>query len=369
MFQLMLGWMMRDVTKPTMMSSTLVSCLIVVTSVLLRGCSAASYHQRLGYQNPDFKMAPSAGTVTCGSRHFDHSDVNRFIDTRSTNDAYPVPAWKSMDHASKIVGGRMAVHGSTPWQAGLHRVYYSPTSTAQFCGGTIISEHWVLTAAHCVEDLQVSQLRLVVGDHSLIKHDEGEQVFRVERILVHGKYDYKTVQNDIALLKVKPVNGRGIRFNDFVQPACLPKINTPYRDGTTCIISGWGDVDRKNMDFWGDGNSPDVLMEAEAPIINDTTCEDVLRRAGALTFRKKSMVCAGHLSGKMDTCQGDSGGPLVCRVDDVYTVLGVTSWGRGCGQPNAPGVYARVKTYSRWIYILIQIYSNNDQQRLIPQRP
>lgn len=94
--------------------------------------------------------------------------------------------------------------------------------------------------------------------------------------------------------------------------------------------------------------SPNKLKYAEVPIIDRNICRNVYKR---LT---PSMFCAGYLKGGIDSCQGDSGGPLVCKVGGKYTVLGVTSWGRGCGDPNSPGVYTVVKSHLQWIQDKLQ---------------
>ncbi|XP_059142655.1 uncharacterized protein LOC131930260 isoform X2 [Physella acuta] len=297
----------------------------------------------------------SAGALTCGGRPFDHKDVfNHSRVARDTSHAHP--HW-----ATKIIAGRIAMHGAIPWQAKLNLVF-SPTHIGHQCGGVVFSEHWVLTAAHCVTGRRKSHFRLSVGEHSGKKTDVGEQTFQLDNIIMHQNYAAKN--NDIALLKVKPINGRGIQFNDFVQPACLPGPETEYIEGTTCIISGWGNMERS--EFYT--SYPDLLKEADVPIMSDRTCSR-LYRSSIAPLNTRTMFCAGYLSGKMDSCAGDSGGPLVCRLDGVYTVLGLTSWGNGCGQPNSPGVYVRLKEFIPWILSTIQAHSSDSQQKELPKNP
>ncbi|XP_059142662.1 neurotrypsin-like [Physella acuta] len=308
------------------------------------------------------------GITTCGNRPFDHKDVfNHTRVSRSASHIHPhgLPVSGEGYHSSKIIGGRVSTHGSVPWQARLSLVY-SSNHVFHRCGGVVIGEHWVLTAAHCIGNARESQFRVVVGDHNVKKHDEGEQTFGVEKIIMHKRYNKKTKNNDIALLKVKPINGRGIQFNDFVQPACLPGPETEYIEGTTCIISGWGNMERSGS---GSNVYPDVLMEADAPLIADDICEARLPSTTPARFDRRTMLCAGYMSGEMDTCSGDSGGPLVCHVEGSYTVLGLTSWGVGCGLPNLPGVYTRVREFLPWIYDHIQAYSDSEKQMEIPPRP
>ncbi|XP_070187360.1 neurotrypsin-like isoform X2 [Littorina saxatilis] len=244
---------------------------------------------------------------------------------------------------SKIVGGDTAQHGMYPWQVGVNKIYNiypnGEMLVSHWCGATILNRHWVVSAAHCFKNLPKSRVLLKVGDHGQKVVDEGEQKFQVEELILHRNYDQDTHDYDIALLKVKSEDGQGIKFNDYVQPACLPAEETAYVTGTRCHISGWGETGTDD-----NSNYPSNLRAAVVPLLPFATCNYLYK--GDLTSR---MLCAGYLNGGMDTCQGDSGGPLVCKVDDVYTIMGVTSWGFGCARPNAPGIYARTKEFRSWI--------------------
>nr|XP_022319040.1 uncharacterized protein LOC111121867 isoform X2 [Crassostrea virginica] len=238
----------------------------------------------------------------------------------------------------KIFGGLNADYGMFPWQVAIRKVIFKTRTRkidAQHCGGTIISRFWILSAAHCFDDEVKSMLTIRVGDLNNKDPDSDEEEFEIEEIYMHEEYDDVTYDNDIALIKISPKDGRGIMAGVYIQPACLPNENTDYTEDLDCYISGWGKTSL---------GSPNIMKYAEVPIINRRTCHNLY--PNALT---SSMFCAGYVKGGVDTCQGDSGGPLVCKVNGKYTVLGATSWGRGCGDPNSPGVYTNVKNHLQWI--------------------
>ncbi|XP_059142663.1 serine protease 30-like [Physella acuta] len=285
-----------------------------------------------------------------------------------------------IDDSKKIVGGRNTSRGLEPWQANL-MIDISPEqdmfgqSIFHQCGATIISEYWILTAAHCwweEKEIKVligenetkisipideSNYFVVVGDYNQLESENGEEKFDRVKFILHEDYkqDNTTMENDIALLKILPKDGRGIKFTDYVQPACLPNAETPYTPGEECIISGWGDMDGD------DCNTVDatVLQTAIVPIVWNEACSAYYENF-MWKFDANTMMCAGYAEGGVDTCQGDSGGPLVCNIDGSYTVLGVTSFGEGCAKPNYPGVYTRVQSYLDWIGETIKKHECDD---------
>ncbi|XP_059142665.1 chymotrypsinogen A-like [Physella acuta] len=171
-----------------------------------------------------------------------------------------------IDNRNKIVGGRNSNRGSEPWQVNL-LIDISPEKDeyGQFifhlCGGAIISEYWILTAAHCLikefnitvrgrrreKRIRISESNyfVVVGDYEQYKSEDEEEKFERLKFIQHEDFSDTTLVNDIALLKILPKDGRGIKFTDYVQPACLPNAETPYTPGEKCIISGWGYTDIK----------------------------------------------------------------------------------------------------------------------------
>uniref|UniRef100_K1QQC8 Tolloid-like protein 2 n=1 Tax=Magallana gigas TaxID=29159 RepID=K1QQC8_MAGGI len=230
-----------------------------------------------------------------------------------------IPAISPSFGNSRIVGGKEATPGSWPWQASI--VYGSFKD--HMCGGTLISDQWVVTAGHCFEE-----------------HDSHQIVVGVSKVLVHERYDHDTTENDIALLKL----ANPVTLNDYVNIVCLPK--RTVSSGQHCYITGFGDTMGTCC--------RDVLKQAEIPIIDVTRCNST-RYTNGQVFNTN--ICAGLDKGGIDTCQGDSGGPLVCNIDGKWQLEGVTSWGVGCAersrnQQNDPIIApSKLSNYEDWYLI------------------
>ncbi|CAK9816871.1 Serine protease 1 [Anthophora plagiata] len=240
-----------------------------------------------------------------------------------------------LSYFTRIIGGRPSTPGSWPWQVAVLNRFREA-----FCGGTLVSPRWVLTAAHCIR----KRLYVRIGEHDLTVKEGTELELRVDSVTVHPEYDADTVDNDVAMLRL-PVTlttspSRGV--------ACLPAPNQPLPTNQLCTIIGWG-KSRVTDDF-----GTDVLHEARIPIVSSEACRDVY-----VDYRiTENMFCAGYRRGKMDSCAGDSGGPLLCRdprrPDHPWTIFGITSFGEGCGKRGKFGIYARMSNYVRWISRVIK---------------
>nr|XP_045618855.1 uncharacterized protein LOC123770744 [Procambarus clarkii]XP_045618856.1 uncharacterized protein LOC123770744 [Procambarus clarkii]XP_045618857.1 uncharacterized protein LOC123770744 [Procambarus clarkii] len=240
----------------------------------------------------------------------------------------------------KVVSGHTPPAGAHPWMVAIN--LRTKSGPSQWCGGAVLTEDYVLTAAHCVFKYPASTYLLKIGDYNTLEKEEEEQEFRVSTVLLHPEFDKGPyLNNDVALLKVMRKNGMGIRFGRFVQPVCLVAPRWKYPPYLNCTVAGWGSLGIT------EGYSK-VLQSALLPIQPETTCSaDYVYGPTRLT---QGMYCAGYLEGGIDTCQGDSGGPMVCYVDERYTAVGITSWGHGCARPNKPGVYTKLTRYLQWIY-------------------
>ncbi|XP_075046986.1 trypsin-like [Mixophyes fleayi] len=223
---------------------------------------------------------------------------------------------------NRIIGGAECLPNSQPWQVTLH--YFDE----HVCGGVLIDENWVLTAAHC--NLPSLQIRL--GDHNIKDYEGTEQFTYAENICPHPGFSSITYDNDIMLLKLpSPANQ-----NAYVQTipiGCLPLAN-----GTSCLVSGWGTTSSQQ----GSENFPSTLQCVNVDTVSDSSC----RESYPTDEITGNMLCAGVLEGGKDSCQGDSGGPLVC----ASKLYGITSWGNTpCAEANKPGIYTRVCNYLDWI--------------------
>ncbi|XP_044214614.1 suppressor of tumorigenicity 14 protein homolog [Thunnus albacares] len=234
---------------------------------------------------------------------------------------------------NRIVGGQNAELGEWPWQVSLHFLTYG-----HVCGASILSEKWLLSASHCFVTHDpanhiAANWQTYSGMQDQYKQD-GVQRRPVKRIISHPDYNQMTFDYDIALLELT----EPLKFENTIQPICLPSSSHVFPAGMSCWVTGWGAL-REG------GQKAQILQKASVKIINDTVCNVVTE--GQVTSR---MLCSGFLAGGVDACQGDSGGPLVCFEESgKWFQAGIVSWGEGCARRNKPGVYSRVTKLREWI--------------------
>ncbi|KAG8578893.1 hypothetical protein GDO81_010657 [Engystomops pustulosus] len=241
---------------------------------------------------------------------------------------------KSPSITPRIVGGLVALPASHPYMAAIY-------IRDSFCGGTLISSCWVLTASHCLDRrLRVKDITVVLGQSLFNTSDQRTVRFPVQKYIIHEGYSEDTFRNDIALLKLQDVKGTCAEFSKFVQPACLPEAGKNAASAQHCEVVGWGHQ-YEEADHYAL-----FLQEAHVPVIPNSVCQAATVHGDKIL---PGMTCAGFLEGGVDACQGDSGGPLVCEVDGKVNVFGIVSWGIGCAEENKPGVYTDVSNYINWI--------------------
>ncbi|XP_014011564.1 serine protease hepsin [Salmo salar] len=251
----------------------------------------------------------------------------------------------------RIVGGVDARQGSWPWQVSLQY------DGVHQCGGSIISDRWIVSAAHCFPERnrQVSRWRVLLGSiYNKLTH-KNVRVLEVKTVVYHSSYlpfvdpNIDDNSRDIAVLAL----AQPLHFTDYIQPVCLPHYGQRLIDGQMGTVTGWG-----NVGYYG--TLADVLQEANVPIINDAVCNAPDYYDNQITT---SMFCAGFEKGGTDACQGDSGGPFVAEDSlskaSRYRLLGVVSWGTGCAMAKKPGVYTRVSRFLPWISSAMRTYHNS----------
>nr|WP_321279627.1 serine protease [uncultured Vibrio sp.] len=238
------------------------------------------------------------------------------------------------DVSTRIIGGEPA--NTTDWKfiASLVRKE-KPASIGHFCGGSFLGGKYVLTAAHCVEETNAGDIDIVLGLYDQTNESQAQRI-SVKNIYTHTEYDSKTLNNDIALIELdQSVDGANI---ELATTAVLDSI----RAGNKVHAAGWGNTSTTERVF------PTVLQQVELEYVDRGTCQNL---QGDYSNVSDDGICAGYSSGGKDTCQGDSGGPLIVDDNGINKLLGVVSWGAGCAQPNAYGVYANVAHFQHngWI--------------------
>ncbi|XP_049634970.1 serine protease 38, partial [Suncus etruscus] len=230
----------------------------------------------------------------------------------------------------KVLGGTDAPEGKWPWQASLHYI------GSHICGASIISSHWVLTAAHCFEkNWNIKAYDVYVGLVNLQVRGKYTQWFEIHTVILHPTYKlFHPIGGDIALVQLKT----SIVFSDFVLPVCLAPPDVQLSN-LTCWATGWGIVSQQ-------GDTSSMLQEARLPLIPKLLCQLLY---SYMSYVLPDMLCAGDLEDLKTVCEGDSGGPLVCEFNNIWMQVGSVSWGHGCLAPVYPAVYARISYFSKWI--------------------
>ncbi|ROL48139.1 Granzyme M [Anabarilius grahami] len=220
-----------------------------------------------------------------------------------------------------IVNGRKAIPHSRPYMVSIQ------TCGQHNCGGFLISDQYVLTAAHCWTRCEL--LTVVVGAHDLRKSKSSDHI-RVKSSILHPNYNPSTFENDIMLLKLE----KKVRIKKNVKPISLPKKEEDIKAGTPCAVAGWGLLRANGQ------KTSNYLMEADTTVLNQAECE----KKWEDEYFAPQMIC---VYGRGGTCNGDSGGPLVCGE----TAVGVTSFGEEhrCNSPDGPNVYTNITAYISWI--------------------
>merc|ERR1712243_472945 len=229
---------------------------------------------------------------------------------------------KGGTQSDRIVGGQEAEQHEYPWQVGL----VSKNGKTPWCGGTLISDRHILTAAHCTEKKTPASIQILLGEH----RTNDDLFTRVDISKINDDPNYSMPNGDFSILTLT----NPVTFTSSIRPACLPATTDKTYEDELATVTGWGTLS-------SGGNQPTVLMEVDVTVTTNEICNNVY--GGRINDLH---ICA--MDPGKDACQ-DSGGPLVVKENDRWTLIGVVSFGHGCATPDVPGVYARVTQRMDWI--------------------
>jgi len=274
--------------------------------------------------------------ICCQGRGIPDTANSQVIETKQTAQCGKGPRSVPptlLDDKNRIVGGTEARRGDWPFQVALLN------NNRQFCGGSLIDDTHILTAAHCVAHMSswdVARLSVALQMHTLKPIDPNAIKKRIRRVTRHKSFNSRTLYNDIAILTMESP----VVFSDTVSPVCLPTTSDDYTM-KDAVVMGWGTIKEG-------GGQPTSLQQVTVKVQENSLCKQKYQKDSPGTIIP-SMLCAAY-PGK-DSCQGDSGGPLVYQEspESGWLQVGIVSWGFGCAQDAYPGVYTRVTSFLTWI--------------------
>ena len=257
------------------------------------------------------------------------------------------------DVSSRIINGEQAPAESWPFMTALVTKNLDAYKS-QFCGASFIGSRYVLTAAHCVDNEHPDNVEVVIGVSDLSSSEVAEHRYGVKNIYIHGQYGQVGMSNDIAIIELTEVpQEKAVSLAD-------SNLRWNLNDGQNLTVMGWGDQDTSSN--FANSNH---LYQVDVPLVNQETCKSIDPSINPNYARiGNDAFCAGFVNGGKDSCQGDSGGPIVVETNGSYEQLGVVSWGEGCAQANAYGVYANVGHFDSWIADMTRGFSYRSREHL-----
>ena len=231
----------------------------------------------------------------------------------------------------RILNGEDARKGSWPWQ-GLLLSEGTP-----FCGAVLIAENWALTSALCVSGIRPQVVRF--GEHDVTKEHGDEKEIGVKDVFPYPDFQGRIAENDLGLIKLNS----SLEFSNLIFPICLPQEGVNIT-GQTTLSTGWGTSSHS-------GRQKGVLQQIVQEVLSSQECEEIYTKIGHdLSLPDEGFICTLDRVGDGKSCFGDGGGPVMLeREDGKWEVVGIQSWGIGCGKKDQPNVATRVEPFLEWI--------------------
>lgn len=253
--------------------------------------------------------------------------------------------------STRVVGGEDSIEGDWPWVVSVRSSIYS-------CGGSLINENTVMTAAHCLHDsnndpIPASDINVIVGEYDISSISSSSYV-AVSSTYIHSGYDPapNVSSNDIALLRL----ASSVTDIAPIDRADVTTTTAAIAAKEYVTILGWGSTVGYAVGESVTPEYPRILQQADLPLQTDSQCDRTYS-----VFNSTSMLCAGEDVGGVDSCQGDSGGPLIYNNGGSWEQMGIVSFGSGCANAGYPGVYTRVAVFNDWIEDYLSTVSIDDE--------
>lgn len=338
--------------------------------IYMNPLNSTTYRSRVQVQCGDQTLNSSLTEFVCGADgEWTNSETNTRLSTCSSDCGVSLSLRSSRSLVKRIVGGLVADRGMFPWQVLVSVLDQSRIPERSWFGsGSLLSESWILTAAHVltsqrrdgsVVPVLPKNVQVFLGLHSSSLKDQSQQR-SVELVVLHPDFQPQNYNNDIALIKLS----RAAKLSDVIRPVCLPPIRKQTEaslpePNTLGVVAGWGVSSVSS----GSSLSPDPasltsepLRYVRLPVVTQSECRESYASRSHSYNITDHMFCAGFTRGGHDTCLGDSGGGFVMETEKGrgqgrWTVLGVVSWAgpEDCGTERVYGVYTKVDHYTDWI--------------------